>query len=105
MFATWSNDPMSVRSTTLSDWEGALVVKPKVAWKMLGCSNTHGYALLAAGELDSFRDGRARKITVASIHRYIARRLAESMGKRGRGRPRKTTAQPEAMASQEAVTP
>ncbi len=53
-----------------------LVVKPKVAWKMLACSNTRGYELLAAGELDSFLDGRSRKITVESIHRYIARRLA-----------------------------
>jgi hypothetical protein len=96
---------MSIRSTNLTDSDGALVVKPRVAWRMLSCSNTRGYELLAAGELDSFRDGRARKITVASIHRYIARRLAESTGKRGRGRPRKTTAQPEAMASQEPVTP
>jgi hypothetical protein len=53
-----------------------LVVKPKVAWQMLACSNTHGYELLAAGQLESFRDGRSRKITVASIHRFIARRLA-----------------------------
>jgi hypothetical protein len=53
-----------------------LVVKPKVAWQMLACSNTHGYELLAAGELESFRDGRSRKITVESIHRLIARRLA-----------------------------
>jgi excisionase family DNA binding protein len=92
---------MSINSTSFSEWEGALVVKPATAWRMLGCSNTYGYALLAAGELDSFRDGRARKITVASIHRYIARRLAESTGKRGRGRPRKTAAQPVAMASQQ----
>src|SRR5260370_8069431 len=53
-----------------------LIVKPKVAWKMLACSNTRGYELLAAGELDSFLDGRSRKITVESIHRYIAPRLA-----------------------------
>jgi hypothetical protein len=63
-------------STGLSDWEGALVVKPKVAWKLLACSNTRGYELLAAGELESFLDGRSRKITVDSIRRYIARRLA-----------------------------
>jgi excisionase family DNA binding protein len=96
---------MSTHSKGLSDGEGTLLVKPKTAWRMLGCSNTHGYALLAAGELDSFRDGRARKITVASIHRYIARHLAESMGKRGQGRPRKIiSAQPVAAAaiSQEA---
>jgi hypothetical protein len=53
-----------------------IVVKPKVAWKMLACSQTRGYALLAAGELDSFLDGRSRKITVASIHKYITRRLS-----------------------------
>jgi hypothetical protein len=67
---------MSIHSTGLSDWEGALVVKPKVAWKMLACSNTRGYELIAARELDSFLDGRSRKITIESIHRYIARRLA-----------------------------
>jgi len=84
---------MSIHSTDASEWEGALLVKPKTAWRMLGCSNTRGYALLAAGELESFRDGRSRKITVASIHRYIARHLAESIGKRGRGRPRKVPLQ------------
>jgi hypothetical protein len=68
---------MSTDSTAASDWEGTpLVVKPKVAWRLLDCSNTRGYELLAAGELQSFKDGRSRKISVESIHRYIARRLA-----------------------------
>ena len=53
-----------------------LLVRPREAWKMLGCGNTHGYELLNTGELDSFLDGKARKIVVASIHRYIARKLA-----------------------------
>lgn len=52
-----------------------LVVKPKKAFKMLGCGTTRGYQLLNAGELESYKDGVSRKITVASIHRYIARRL------------------------------
>jgi hypothetical protein len=43
---------------------------------MLTCGNTRGYELLAAGELDSFLDGRSRKITVESIRRYVSRRLA-----------------------------
>lgn len=55
-----------------------LVVKPRQAWQMLGCGNTRGYELLAAGELDSFLDSRSRKITVASIHAYVARKLATS---------------------------
>jgi hypothetical protein len=72
---------MSIPSTGLSDWEvGRLVVKPKAAWKMLSCSNTRGYELLAAGELESFLDGRSRKITVESIRRYIARRLSPKDG-------------------------
>jgi hypothetical protein len=58
-----------------SDGIEALLVRPRTAWKMLGCGNTRGYELLAAGELDSFRDGGARKITVESIHRYIERHL------------------------------
>jgi excisionase family DNA binding protein len=62
-----------------------LVVKPKVAWKMLGCGNTRGYELLAAGQLESYKDGRSRKITVASIKAFVARQLAAaSSGERGK---------------------
>jgi hypothetical protein len=81
---------MSIRSTGLSDWEGALVVKPRTAWKMLSCSNTRGYELLNSGELVSFKDGKSRKITVASIKDYITRRTATpNLPHRKRGRPRK----------------
>jgi hypothetical protein len=69
---------------------------------MLGCGNTRGYALLAAGALESYLDGRSRRITVRSIHRYIAKRLAETNGPtvsapaagtpRRRGRQRKDVA-------------
>jgi hypothetical protein len=54
---------------------------------MLSCGNTHGYALLAAGQLVSFLDGRAR-ITVKSIHGYITRKLAtvDATGLTGEGR-------------------
>jgi len=51
---------------------------------MLGCGNTRGYELLAAGELDSFRDGRSRMITVESIYRYVRRRLEETQSGRGK---------------------
>ncbi len=60
-----------------------LVVKPKVAWRMLGCGNTRGYELIACGELESYKDGRSRKITVASIRRYIERQLAASPAPEG----------------------
>jgi hypothetical protein len=85
---------VSIHSTGPGEAE-PLVVKPKLAWKLLACSNTRGYELIATGELESFLDGRSRKIIVASIHRYIARRLeAEKTAvatrlPRRRGRPRK----------------
>ncbi len=70
-----------------------LLVRPRDAWQMLGCGNTRGYALLKAGELKSFLDGSARKITVESIKDYIARKLAngdvhlrEPPRRRGRAR-------------------
>lgn len=66
---------MSGRPSQAADPE-PLVVKPKVAWRMLGCGNTRGYQMLAAGELESYRDGRSRKITVASIKAFVARQLA-----------------------------
>jgi hypothetical protein len=36
------------------------------------------YALMRQGELENYSCGRARRITMASIEGYIARRLAES---------------------------
>ena len=86
---------MSILSIGQSKEFEPLVVKPKVAWKMLACGNTRGYELLAAGELESFLDGRSRKITLQSIRDYIARRLGKGMSAeklqptRRRGRPPK----------------
>ena len=79
---------------------GPLVVKPRTACRMLDCGNTRLYELLGTGELESFLDGRSRKITVESIRRYIAQRLASSQGTtaqsqsppRKRGRPPKISA-------------
>ena len=53
-----------------------LVVNPKAAQKMLACGRTRLYELLAAGELETFKDGRSRKITISSIKAFVARRLA-----------------------------
>lgn len=80
-----------------------LVVKPSRACFLLNCGNTRCYELIASGELESYLDGRSRKITVSSIRSYIARRLTansaasgsvprtERSGRRG-GRPRKIAA-------------
>jgi excisionase family DNA binding protein len=68
---------MSIHSTGQSR-DAPLLVKPSSACKLLGCGRTRLYELLKARELQSFRDGRSRKITMDSIHRYIERRLATS---------------------------
>jgi len=67
---------MSIHIAGHSKDPEALVVKPTRACQMLNCGRTQLYALIAAKELDSFLDGGARKITIASIHRYIERQLA-----------------------------
>jgi hypothetical protein len=74
------------------DEQQRLVVSPRRAMQMLDCGRTHLYDLLK-GELVSCLDGRSRKITVESIHRYIERRLTQHGSKstvpphRSRGRP------------------
>jgi hypothetical protein len=45
---------------------------------LLGIRLSRLYTLLRAGELRSYNCGRVRRVVVASIHDYIARRLAES---------------------------
>jgi excisionase family DNA binding protein len=59
-----------------------LLVRPRDAEVMLGVSHNHLYKLLKAGELESFNDGRSRKITVASIHAHIKRKLQQAESKR-----------------------
>jgi hypothetical protein len=59
---------------------------------MLGCGNTRGYELLAAGELASFRDGKSRKIVVSSIRDYIARQLAAEPAKKHKDYTARATA-------------
>jgi hypothetical protein len=72
-----------IRGTALTEL-GPLVVRPKGARRMLNCGQTRLYELIAAGELDSFLDGRSRKITVESIYRYVRRRLEETQCERGK---------------------
>jgi hypothetical protein len=58
-----------------------LLVRPREARRLLGdCGQKQIYELLNAGELESFREGRARKIVTASIDAYIQRRLAGTKG-------------------------
>jgi excisionase family DNA binding protein len=55
-----------------------LVVSPEGAAQMLGIKVSKLYLLLKTGELENYSCGRSRRVVVASIHDYIARRLAEA---------------------------
>jgi len=57
-----------------------IVVRPHEACRMLSVGLTRLYELLHEGQLESFRYGRSRRITVASIHAYVERQLAEHGG-------------------------
>jgi hypothetical protein len=63
---------------TGTDSDGPLVVSPSKAMRMLDCGRTYLYELLSAGELESFLDGKSRKITVASIRARVERKLKEA---------------------------
>jgi excisionase family DNA binding protein len=54
----------------------ALAVSPRQACRLLGVGNTRLYELINAGELDSYRDGRMRRVTMESIRARVARLLA-----------------------------
>ena len=58
-----------------ADFSKPLAVPPRRACQLLSVGLTRLYKLLNNGELDSFRIGRARRITTASIHAYIDRQL------------------------------
>jgi hypothetical protein len=67
-----------VRQAAAGAGEIPLVVSPTKAMRMLDCGRTRLYQLLNAGELQSYRDGKARKITVSSIQARIRRMLQQS---------------------------
>jgi excisionase family DNA binding protein len=60
-----------------------LVVSPKQAQALLGIGRTYLYQLLEEGRLDFYKEGVLTRITLDSIHRHIAARLAEGGGRKG----------------------
>jgi len=75
LFGSISPESDKIQNPTTSD-TAPLLAKTREACRMLACGQTRLYELITTGELDSFIDGRLRKISIASIHRYIAKRLA-----------------------------
>jgi len=64
--------------------EVALVASPNQVMKAIQVSRKKLYELIKTGELESYTEGKSRRITVKSINDYIERRLAEEAVRRGR---------------------
>jgi excisionase family DNA binding protein len=64
--------------------ETPLVALPNQVMKALMISRATLYALINAGELESYTEGRSRRITVESIDAYVRRRLAQEAKRRER---------------------
>ena len=64
--------------------EAPLVVSPNQAMRPIQVSRKKLYELINTGELESYTEGKSRRITVKSINEYIERRLAAEVARRGR---------------------
>ena len=74
---------MSANSVAL---EAPLVASPNQAMRAIQVSRKKLYELINAGELESYTEGKSRRITVKSINEYIERRLAAEAARRGRAK-------------------
>lgn len=53
-----------------------IAIPPKSAFAAIGVGVTKGYELINAGELETFKIGRATRVTTESVKAYVARRIA-----------------------------
>jgi excisionase family DNA binding protein len=65
-------------------FDAPLVASPKQAMIAIQVSRKKLYELINTGELESYTEGKSRRITVKSINDYIERRLAAEAVRRGR---------------------
>jgi excisionase family DNA binding protein len=63
---------------------GSLVATVNQIMPYLGVGRAKLYELINDGELESYTEGKARKILWSSIHAYVKRRLASEAARRGR---------------------
>jgi hypothetical protein len=65
--------------------DSQLVVSPKKGAAALDVGLTRVYELINSGQLQSYHDGKSRKIVVASLEAYIARQIEAEATKERRG--------------------
>ena len=52
-----------------------LAIAPKDCFRLIGVGHSKGYELINTGELETFKIGRATRITTDSIRAYVSRQL------------------------------
>lgn len=59
-----------------------LLIRPKEASEMLGCSRSHLYTLLATGTLPRVRLGKSIRIPLTALRRWIDEQRTEQSGRK-----------------------
>jgi excisionase family DNA binding protein len=80
----WKQQDVSHMSANSIALEAPLVASPNQAMRAIQVSRKKLYELINAGELESYTEGKSRRITVKSINEYVERRLAAEAARRGR---------------------
>ena len=78
------NRMLHMSSAVSITFDVPLVASPKQAMRAIQVSRKKLYELINTGELESYTEGKSRRITVKSINDYIERRLAAEAVRRGR---------------------
>jgi excisionase family DNA binding protein len=66
------------RDSAAGGWNvNVVLLRPERAAEVLGIGRSKLYELLAAGEIESVRIGRSRRVPVVAIEEYVARLLTE----------------------------
>jgi excisionase family DNA binding protein len=81
----WKQQDVSHMSTNSIALEAPLVASPNQTMRAIQVSRKKLYELINAGELESYTEGKSRRITIKSINDYIERRLAAEAARRGGG--------------------
>jgi excisionase family DNA binding protein len=58
-----------------------LLYRPREAFVVAGVSRSMGYALIASGEWQSIRIGKAIRIPVEALQQWIDNKIADSQGR------------------------
>lgn len=75
-------DALNAPAAAVMSLDHAAVVSPNQAMQALLVSRATLYSLINSGELESYTEGRSRRIIATSLDAYIARRLEAERGRK-----------------------